>query len=700
MTLVICEKANAAQRIAQILSNGSAEKTMKGRIAFYGFSKDGKDYSIIGLRGHIINLDYPAEFTSWERTDPKELAKAEPYKKIQEANIANLIKKLVKDDRDVVVATDYDREGELIGVEGLEIAQDVSPELSISRARFSALTAGEVNNAFSNLTQVDYNLSRAAETRQIVDLAWGAVLTRMISVASGRSGKDFLSVGRVQSPTLAIIANRERDIMAFVPEPYWEVVAHIGGKTPFIANSMPQRFKEGDKARAMRDNADKAKEASVTKVKKEEKKDQPPPPFNTTMFLRAASGMGYSVSRVMSIAEDLYTNGFISYPRTDNTVYPKSLDIKEIVQTFEPSSEFGEFAKEILKKGKPKPTKGKKETTDHPPIYPVSLAKKGDMDGPHWRIYELVVRRFFATLGDPAVLGYMKIELELNGERFAASGLKVKSPGWRRYYPYGFSDEKNLPELAEGDRVPKEKVEVLDKETKPPKRFSQGALIQEMEKLGLGTKSTRHEIIQKLYDRGYVEDSPPKPTISGMAVNEALESHANTITKPDMTANLESQMDLIAEGKKDQREVILESQEILIEVIESLTANIKDVGGSIRKALQEQNIVGTCPACGGKLILLRSKWGKRFVGCASFPKCRRTYPIPQKGRVVPMDDPCEYCKTPMVQIRSGRKKPWDVCLNMNCPGRELRSGRGKGTDKSDGKNTSGVDDGEKKDTTQ
>jgi DNA topoisomerase-1 len=187
-----------------------------------------------------------------------------------------------------------------------------------------------------------------------------------------------------------------------------------------------------------------------------------------------------------------------------------------------------------------------------------------------------------------------------------------------------------------------------------------------MERLGLGTKSTRHEIIQKLYGRGYVEDSPPKPTPSGIAVIEALEEYARTITRARMTATLEKDMGLIAEGKKDFEEVVNESQEMLDKVFILLEENRERIGSSIKEALREQRIVGNCSRCGSELLIMRSHRGKRFVGCSNFPKCRNSYPLPQRGKLDFLKGTCELCGAPMIKFGRGRGKKKEVCINIKC----------------------------------
>jgi DNA topoisomerase-1 len=667
--LVICEKNDAAERIAKILSDGKLEKIWyKDKIPFFKFEKNNKEWIVVGLRGHIVALDYPQEYNLWNRVSPKDLIDVAPIKIVSEKQIVELLKKFTDECDEVIVATDYDREGELIGVEGLDIVKTKNQDINVKRARFSSLTKEEISEAFQKLSNVDYNLSKSAECRQIIDLVWGAVLTRFLSLSSNRVGKDFLSVGRVQTPTLAIIVDKEKRIIAFKPEPFWEIVAIVEKGEKFNCRHIKERFLKKGEADSIFSKVKTAKNGKVADVERKEKKEIPPPPFNTTTFLQAATKLGLSAANAMRIAEELYINGYISYPRTDNTIYPPTLNLREILKKLS-STVFADAANEILAKGELKPTRGKKAATDHPPIYPVEPVDKSAVGSDQWKVYELVVRRFLATLAPEAVSEVSKINIDINSEMFIARGYRTLSAGWKKYYPYNVAKETLLPELKKDDIVKVISVEMLEKTTQPPGRFTQGGLIQEMERLGLGTKSTRHEIIQKLYSRNYITGVSPTPTLMGIAVTDALEKHADIITKPDMTSTLEKDMDGIAEGQKKLEDVVKESQEMLHDAMGVLIKNKKEIGETIQQALRKDSIVGKCGKCKGDLLIIKSHRGKRFVGCSGYPKCDTSYPLPQRGTVSATGQVCETCQSPKIKLQSGRRKPIEMCINMKCPGK-------------------------------
>lgn len=758
--LVIAEKASAAAKVAAILSGGSLKTEKVSGVPVHRFSSEGHGYAVLGLKGHIVNWDYPKELASWSKVKPLELVWAEPEKIPTQEYIVRALKRLARGVDQVIIATDYDREGELIGVEAIDVIYQVHPDVEVLRVRFSALTAEEVTRAFSEPTKLDYRLARSAESRQIVDLSWGATLTRLISTSAKQGGANYLSIGRVQSPTLALVVDRDEQVGSFVPKPFWTLIASFRKEVTFQGEHEEGRFWNREQAEAILRRLSGISEATVSHYQAKEKRDRPPAPFNTTSFLTEATKIGIAAYQAMSIAEDLYNGGFISYPRTDNTVYPRSLPLRKLLENLARSG-LRDDVTEVLARGRQKPTRGKKETTDHPPIHPVEAATKAQLKGNRWRIYELIARRFIATLAPDSRVRVSEAALEVGGENFKCKGAELLSPGWRKYYPYASFKERLLPPLEIEEGVQVTGLEMQQGETKPPPRFTQGTLIQEMERRGLGTKATRHEIIKKLYDRKYIQGSSIQPTPPGRALIGALRGHAEKITQPEMTSHLEEEMQLVAVGDKELKDVVNESREMLHHSVNALQEHRSEIGSQLREALREQRILGTCvecgsqlvirfprrggrpfvgcegypdctvtynlpargfvepagticvrcsvpmvrltigrsvedhcvnpscevfleknrlgtcPSCGDDLLVRYSRNNKRFAGCSGYPKCEITYPLPQRGRLVPLKEACQHCGAPRVQVLSGRR-PWTTCVNIECPSKQER---GKKTSK-------------------
>ncbi len=223
MRLIITEKNDAAKKIAGILAQGGVKEESHLKVPYYLFDDaEGEASACVGLKGHVVQVDFPPEYSEWRKVEPKSLIDAPLVKTETAKSVVRAVKRLAADATVLIIATDFDREGELIGLEALNLAVEENPKLvrTVRRARFSALTAGEIKRAFSDLDELSEPLARAGEARQDIDLIWGATLTRFVSLATSRLGSQFLSVGRVQTPTLVLIADREKERRAFVSEPY------------------------------------------------------------------------------------------------------------------------------------------------------------------------------------------------------------------------------------------------------------------------------------------------------------------------------------------------------------------------------------------------------------------------------------------------------------------------------------------------
>ena len=711
MKLVVTEKNDAAQKIADLLGVKKPKADKVYSTPVYRFDVDGEEWVTIGLRGHILEPDFtptmvykkrggwqgvteegetfpaklPAtlpkppfkkkkpftedgvELKTWKMDALPYLVYA-PIKKLpKEKEIIRSLKNLAKKADSVIIATDFDREGELIGSDALSCIQEVNPDAPVSRARYSAFTKEEITHAFDNLVELDVNLASAGASRQDIDLIWGAVLTRYLTLVKFAGYGNVRSSGRVQTPTLALIVAKERERLAFVPEDYWVIRGALGtDPDAFEAPHATARFKVEAEASAVMAHVEGATTARVSGVEKKKRTVQPPAPFNTTSLMAAASAEGLSPARTMRIAESLYMDGYISYPRVDNTVYPSSLDLADTVKAISGNPAYAPYCKELLAKGELKATRGKKETTDDPPIYPTAKATPDDLAPADYKLYNLIARRFLATLSEAAVVEGTKVSLDVNGEPFVAKGDVLVRPGFRAIYPYGLKKDEQLPALAEGETIAFNGATCTKKQTEPPARYSQGKLIQEMEKLGLGTKSTRHSIIERLYAVKYIVNDPIEPSQLGMAVCDALDKFAPHITHSEMTAELEEEMDNIAEGRTTRLKVVDTSRDLLADQLASLLPHSEEVKDALADAVAADAYVGPCPKCGKDLQLRASqKTRGMFIGCAGWPDCDVTYPLP-KGKVEAVPEPCPTCGMPQVKVTAFRAKPRTICIDPNC----------------------------------
>jgi DNA topoisomerase I len=664
MKLIISEKAIAGERIASFLADGDVKQQNVSGARTFQFNWKGDEVILVPLRGHISDVEFPKSYSNWMATDFKKLASAKVMYSKKEYRIIDGIRAVAPRAEEIIIATDADREGEAIGLEAIDYARSTNSNLKILRAYFSAITKEDMDKSFSELEKFDFNFAYSANARRELDLIWGAVLTRYISIASGQLGKSFLSVGRVQTPTLALIVNREKERIAFEKKKYWEIIAHCKKDKKFIAQHKVEKFFEKEKAQSVIDKD--IKELIVKKIDKKTKTLKKPVPFNTTEFLRAAASIKLSVGKAMSTAESLYQKGFVSYPRTDNKAYPKTIDLKAILKKLVTVAELTEDTKKVLAQERIVPSKGK-ETKDHPPIYPVTPVKKSALSLDEWKVYELIARRFLATLYVDAKTENVGVYFEGKEEEFISRGQVILDAGWKAIYHYSKLSEVFLPNLNVGDKVDVTNIDMLEKETQPPGRYSEGSLIKLMEQNNLGTKSTRPAIIQKLYFRQYIVGAKSiEASTVAISVIDALTKYCETVTKPEMTAHLEKEMDEIAAGNKTLEEVVTESVRKLHGIIDTLSKHKTEIGNEIKKSIPIIGLIGKCEKCGvGSLIQRKGRTGKRFVGCNEYPRCNNSYPLPQKGKITTTEELCIECKAPIIKVKN-KGREYQMCIDMNC----------------------------------
>ena len=715
MKLVVAEKTNAAENIAKELGVGT-KKDKVYNTPVCRFTREGEEWVAMGLRGHILAVDFPRELQwredqGWFGVDedgevfpanlPDTLARP-PFEKVRkpftkegvdikgwkvpslpylvwapvvkepaEKEIIRTLKNLAKKADEVIIATDFDREGELIGSDAVSMVRQVNEDVPVVRARYSSFTKPELEHAFAreNLVAVDDDLAAAGESRQFIDLIWGAVLTRYLTMAKFGGLGNVRSAGRVQTPTLALVARREKERQAFVPEDYWVVrgtAATQEGEEFKVAHATA-RFKDEATATSAYQDAKAAGKARVTDVVKKTRKGTIQTPFNTTSLQTAAAAEGLTPARTMRIAESLYMSGLISYPRVDNTVYPETLDLSEVVTMLKGVPQYANYCDELLAAQPLKATRGKQETTDHPPIYPTGVGDPDKLRPEEWKLYNLIARRFLATLSEQPVIEGTKVTLDAGGQTFAASGDVLVKPGYRAIYPYGSKKDEQLPALSVGQEVDLTSLDLEAKQTEPPARYSQGKLVQEMERLGLGTKSTRASIIERLYEVKYLKNDPIEPSQLGMAIIDALECYAAHITTPEMTSELEGDMTKVAEGQASQDAVVDHSRELLASLLEGLIEHKEDLGEAISDAVQADAKIGVCPKCGHDLLVKQSaKTRSSFIGCSAWPECEVTYPLPQ-GKIQTVEELCPVCGCPQIKVQPFRSKPYVVCVDPACP---------------------------------
>jgi DNA topoisomerase-1 len=676
-TLVICEKPDAARRVAYALSEGRSKSATVEGTTIHSFVRGGEEYVVCAAQGHVYGVSDPiGERTVYPVFDVEWYPSNVLDKDSERAGrCISAVKKLAEGASKLVNACDYDVEGETIGYNLLKYACG-GKEAAALRAKFSTLTEDDLRAAFDK-TERDsgQGLARAGRTRHVVDFVWGVNLSRALSQLALGSGMKFqtVSMGRVQGPTLRFLVEREREIRTFVPLPYWKVTGKFERAGTRVVAAYEEKVLTKAKAYGIRDSC-RGKRGVVTAVRRHVSQIDPPPPFNIGDLQKEAyQSFGLLPSRTLQIAERLYLGALISYPRTDSQQLPPSLNLGRIIAGIAKMPEYAKTAQRVLASNI-KPVRGTKSDPAHPAIHPTGERPKRPLERADASIFDLVVRRFLAAFGSPLRRELVDVTLAVGDNRFRFSGGMTLSPGWVDYYGgYVRLNEDELPRISEGDTFETRDVVVEEAFNQKPTRYNPGSLLEKMEKEGVGTKATRAEIIATLIERGYVSGGEMEVTELGFAVVEAMERFAPTIIGTGLTRNIEEKLRITETGGRGEatllREMVRSVAQQLTELAGAEDALAKEFKWSAANMLGSSVVLGRCPVCRtGELRLIRSRvTNKRFAGCSNYPlACRASAPLPQRGTIRTTPRACEYCSWPIIYI-SGRGKPWRLCINSACP---------------------------------
>jgi DNA topoisomerase I len=676
--LIITEKPNAAKKIAQALASGKPlKKNIKG-VPYYEITHGNKDIVVGCAVGHLYTVaekekkkgwSYPVFDIQWEETGKTK--KDSGYTKKYLA----VLKKLAKEAKEFTIATDYDVEGEVIG---LNVMRFACKQKDANRMKFSTLTKPDLMKAYDGKSKhIDWGQALAGETRHFLDWMYGINLSRALtlSIKHATGMHKILSSGRVQGPALKIIVDRERSIQEFRPEPFWDL--ELKGKVKdgeLSALHMENPFWNKEKAAGVFEKVKPEKKGTVKNVKKSEFRQAPPTPFDlTTLQTESYRTHGISPSVTLQLAQNLYLDGAISYPRTSSQQLPPIIGYQGIIKEISKQEKYSDACAMLLSKTGLHPNNGKKTDPAHPAIYPTGT--RPTMAGREMKVYDLIVRRFLATFGEAAVRETMNIEVDVKAEVFVAKGTRTKFKGWHELYgKYATQKEEELPKTAVGEDVDIIDVLMHDKETQPPKRYTQASIIKELEKKGLGTKATRSTIVDNLFQRGYVDGKAVQATNLGIKTVETLEKFSPDILDEELTRNIELEMEEIREDKKKEEEVLADAKVVLTKTLDQFKKNETKIGEKLAEASKEtdreMSHIGTCPICKGNLVIKRGKFGK-FIACDNYPDCSITFKLPGGALTKPMKKVCEKCGYPMIQVIRRGKRPQEVCINPECETKKI-----------------------------
>ncbi len=667
--LIITEKPQAAGKIA--LALGKPTKNTYQKISYYEVDRNGKKIFIVSAVGHLFTLSqeprqgFPVFNISWK---PNYLVRKKDFTK----KYYDTILKLCKNAGSLTVATDYDIEGEVIG---LNIVRYICGQKDAARMKFSTLTDKELNDSYENkLPTLSWNQAIAGETRHYLDWFYGINLSRALMSAIKSTGKfRIMSIGRVQGPSLNLIVQREREIQKFKPEPFWQIFITIDDeKNQLELKHVKDIFKKSELKKFENLNRKKA----TASTKKKQQILTPTPPFNlTTLQTEAYRLYKITPSRTLQIAQGLYLGGLISYPRTSSQKLPASIGYKGILNKLASKYKVEHLIKKI------KPIEGKKTDPAHPSIYPTG--NFSILSGQDEKIYDLIVKRFLALFCEDAIIDKKTVKASIDNLDFTANGAQTIKKAWMEIYPRKIK-EQEIPDFNGEVDIIDSKIE--QKETQPKKRYSPASILSELEKRNLGTKATRANILETLYDRGYIQDTSIKATPLGMSLIESLEKHSPIIIDEKLTREFEEDMEKINESKeshleKQEKKILDKAKKTITSIAKDFEKNEKEIGKELveantayREEQKKQNRIMLCPKCKkGYLSITYSKKNKRhFIACDAYPECKNTFSLPPHGTIKKTEKKCEECGFPMMMSLRKAKKPWFFCFNPECPSNKKR----------------------------
>lgn len=670
---MIGEKPKVASRLANALGNYSIKEN-RG-VKNYVLETDDRKIIIAPAVGHIFNLDqvedgwdYPVFDVEWKPIF--ETSDSSDYVKKYYNNLKDQIEKADT----YINACDFDLEGSVIGYSILNNIAD-APEDRIERMKFSTLTPSDLQEAFDNLEEFDKGMTEAGVTRHILDYYYGINVSRALMKAVRDNNRyKTLSTGRVQGPTLKILADREREIMEFEPDPYWEIYL-INSEFEAQWEDDEDRIWESEKADKVFNDVYGQTEAEVTNIKVNNYSHNPPIPFNLTgLQSEASSQFNISPKQTQSIAQTLYENGLISYPRTESQKLPPKLGYKKLLKKLKGQEKYTDLAKKVLKKDENDnlyTTQGKKKDDAHPAIYPTGEPPSG-LSKQEGRIYDLIVKRFFAVFGKAAKRQSLTFTLEVEDHDFKAKSKITKERNWYDLYdPYVRVDEAELPDMEEGQILDVEDFRKDEKETQPPNRYSQSGIVNQLEKKDLGTKATRAQTVDRLYDRNYIEEQPIQVTDLGLTIIDTLEGYCSEIVSEELTREFEDKMDEIRDQKNTKEEVLGEARDELGKTLEKFKEKQKEIGAELVKTIDQERKrrrqLGECQECDDGILRMIKSNGSRFVGCSNYPDCENTYPLPNNGSIEPVGETCDECGTPKIKVNRKKGKNYSMCIDPDCP---------------------------------
>ncbi|MGB9786062.1 MAG: DNA topoisomerase [Infirmifilum uzonense] len=597
--VIVAEKPAVALAFARYLAETGYKTVYVDGVKAFLFRYKGGDYLSIGLVGHVLDFDFPREYNKWDSVEPKQLFFVNPIWVVREGSYkyVKALKTLANQTSTVILALDADVEGEGIAFEVIKIMSQVNPSLEFKRVWFSAVTKSDILAAVNKPRAPNELWAKKVFARMMLDLTIGASFTRLLTLSVQRrksqlpSGK-FLSYGPCQTPVLYLVVKRELEREQYKKKKYYVLIAELEVDGEIFSASV-NLGEDKEKAIKIYEKLKEVKHATVTSAEAVIVDVNPPIPLNTIDFeSRASSFLNIRPKEALAIAEKLYQYGYISYPRTETTIYPPTLNLNTLASMFTNWEDAGWYVSKLLTKGFT-PTHGREDDKAHPPIHPTRAATRTQLErhmgSKAWLIYELVARHFIATLSEKAQVERQKILVSLAGVELQAEGRRIVYPGFYYVYPYAKPEEKPLPYLVEGDVLDVRNINLEERTTQPPPYLSESELLALMKRYGIGTDATMQDHIHTNIERKYfvVRQKRCIPTPLGRTLIVSLLEVEPRLVLPEIRGRMEAQLARIATGERDPSEVVDEMKQLFLEYYENLASKIDYVSEKLLPVIAE-----------------------------------------------------------------------------------------------------------------
>jgi len=598
-------------------------------------------FKFTSVCGHISGLDFVGKFNSWDRCDPIDLFSCPVEKKeaTPKLKMPQFLTSEAKGCDYLVLWLDCDKEGENICFEVMDaVSSSIRNVRSTSvtfRAKFSAITEKDIKHAMNNLIFPNENESKSVDARQELDLRIGCAFTRFqTKFFQGRYGdldSSLISFGPCQTPTLGFCVQRHDEIQQFKPESFWYVQVTVDPDQKLEWQRV--RIFEKEVATIFYHMVKEQKEAIVESVTSKENFKSKPLALNTVELMRSASsGLGIGPHVAMQIAEKLYTQGYISYPRTETSTYPTNFDLRGVLKLFERSNEYGEEAKNVMNDFI-QPRKGT-DCGDHPPITPMKMANRSDFDGDTWRVYDYIVRHFIGTLSRDLKYRSTTAKFIIDGEIFTSTSNVLIDAGYTKVMTWqAFGKNELTNPYNKGDRVQIKDVKLAESQTGPPSYLTESDLISLMEKHGIGTDASIPVHINNITQRNYVSIEAGrrlKPTTLGIVLVHGYQKIDPELVLPTMRSAVEKQLNLIAHGTADFRAVLKHAIEIFRLKFQYFVTNITNMDSLFEVSFSSLADSGKshsrCGKCRRYMKYIQQKPAR--LHCSH---CDETYSLPVGG---------------------------------------------------------------------